>query len=48
MLATIARRFGLVILPFGMVGAFNGTGPGYVMLALSTVAICYGSTTEGN
>ena len=48
MLALIARRFGVIVLPFGMVGAFNGTGPGYVMLILSTVAIGYGFNTEGN
>ena len=48
MLGLIARRFGLFVLPFGIIGSLNGTGPGAVMLALSTVAICYGFTNEGN
>lgn len=48
MLAIIARRFGLSVLPFGIIGSLNGTGPGAVMLALSTVAIGYGFTNEGN
>ena len=39
MLATIARRSGLIILPFGLIGAANGTPHGAALLILSVVFI---------
>lgn len=39
MLATIARRFGLAILPLGVIGSLNGTPQGYALLIVSSIAL---------
>lgn len=39
MLATIARRFGLAVLPLGVIGSLNGTPQGYALLIVSSIAL---------